>query len=198
MYRWPIVSVLFVVCFAIVGTVCADETVPFIERHGLKYVTVYLNEAPLELVFDTGATSVVLNGSGLLQSGIAEFDDTRKIQSHTAGGVAGGYIVRLNSVRVGNVRRSDYDATYIPSSTANLLGASFFSGYSYYIDEDQKVIRLIPKGSSLFDRPVQPETGLRTTGSGLIEVEMDNEKYIYKGGRLIRKDQESPGTEMPR
>jgi clan AA aspartic protease (TIGR02281 family) len=198
MRRCLIVTLLFVACFVSTGTVCADEAVPFSERHGLKYVTVYLNEAPVELVFDTGATSIVLNGSGLLTAGIAEFDDTWKIQSHTAGGVTEGYIVRLKSVRIGNVRRNDYDATYLPSSTANLLGASFFAGYSYYIDEDRKVIRLVPKGSSLFDRPAEPEAGQRTTGSGLIEVEMDNEKYIYKGGRLIRKDQEPTESETSR
>lgn len=196
MYRSVILSVIFALSLINNGSVSADEAVPFTERHGLKYVTVYINERPVELVFDTGASSVVLNGDGLLHTGITEFDDTRKVQSHTAGGVTEGYIIKLNSIRAGNIQQNDYDIVYIPSSTANLLGASFFAGYSYYIDEDYKVIRLIPKGSYFFDRLEQ--TDHRTTGSGRIEVEMGGEKYIYEGGGLKRQGQDAPKLEISR
>lgn len=194
MYRSAILSVIFVLFLISIGSVSADEAVPFTERCGLKYVTVYINERPMELVFDTGASSVVLNSDGLLHTGITEFDDTRKVQSHTAGGVTEGYIIKLNSIRAGNIQQNDYDIAYIPSSTANLLGASFFADYSYYIDEDYKVIRLIPKGSYFFDRLEQH----RTTGSGRIEIEMGGEKYIYEGGRLKRQGQDAPKLELSR
>jgi clan AA aspartic protease (TIGR02281 family) len=197
MHRSVILSIIFFLSLINIESVLADETVPFTERYGLKYVTVYINERPVELVFDTGASSVVLNSDGLLHVGITEFDDTRKVQSHTAGGVTEGYIIKLNSIRAGNIQKNDYDIVYIPSSTTNLLGASFFTGYSYYVDEDYKVIRLIPKGSYFFDR-LEQQTGHRTTGSGRIEIEMGGEKYIYEGGGLKRKGQDAPKLELSR
>jgi clan AA aspartic protease (TIGR02281 family) len=183
MHRSVILSIIFFLSLINIESVLADEAVPFTERNGLKYVTVYLNEVPMELVFDTGSNQVVLNSDGLLHIGIAEFDDTRKIQSHTAGGVTDGYIIKLNSIRAGNIKKNDYDIAYIPSSTANLLGASFFASYSYYIDEDYKVIRLIPKGSYFFDRLEQPVVDHHTPGSGRIEEVIGDKKHIiYEWG----------------
>lgn len=193
-----ILSIIFL--FSMINSVSAlaDEAVPFTERNGLKYVTVYINDVPMELLFDTGSNNVVLNGGGLLQIGITQFDDTRKLQLQTAGGVTEGYIIKLNSIRVGNIQRNEYNIAYIPSSTANLLGASFFASYSYYIDEDYKMIRLIPKGSYFFDRVEQPAVDQQRTGSGRIEVEMDDKKYIFEGGGLKLQEQGTPKSEISR
>jgi clan AA aspartic protease (TIGR02281 family) len=161
--------------------VLANEAIPFTERDSLKYVTVQINGVSLELVFDTGANSLVLNSAALKRLGIIELNATRKLQSHTAGGVVDGYVLTLNSIMVGGILKYNYDVAYVPSSTENLLGSSFFANYNYYIDEDYKVIRLIPKGSFVFDNPLQPTppVELQRTGSGRIEVEMDGKKYIY-------------------
>ncbi|MBI5234016.1 MAG: clan AA aspartic protease [Deltaproteobacteria bacterium] len=199
--RRGIVSLITFVFFLMTGvSVFADDTLPFTERNHLKYVTVYLNETPLELVFDTGANNIVLNRDALQRLGISEFTESHKIQSHTAGGVVAGYIITINSIRAGNMQKKDYPVTFVPSSTENLLGANFFTGYSYYIDEDYKVIRLVPKGRYFFDNPDQPAAmplpqplpQPTAPGSGRIEVEMDGEKYIYDGDRLIRQDQALP------
>lgn len=198
MHRRVILSIIFVLSLINSDSVLADEAVPFTERIGLKYLTVYMNEVPMELVFDTGSNNVVLNSDGLLRIGIKEFDDTRKVQSHTAGGVIEGYIIKLNSIRVGNIQQTGYDILYIPSSTANLLGASFFASYSYYIDEDYKVIRLIPKGSYYFEPFEQPAVNQERTGSGRIEVEIDDEKYIFEQGKLRLQGQDTPNLEMSR
>lgn len=193
-----ILSVIFVLSLIYGGRVLADEAVPFTVRNGLKYVTVHINDVPMELVFDTGSNKIVLNSDGLLRVGVKEFDDTRKVQSHTAGGVIESYIVKINSIRVGNIQQNNYDIVYIPSSAANLLGASFFAGYSYYIDEDYNVIRLIPKGSFYFDRVEQPAVEQQRTGTGLIEVEIDNEKYIFERGKLRPQGQDAPDVEISR
>jgi clan AA aspartic protease (TIGR02281 family) len=193
-----IVSVIFVLFLVNSETVLADESVPFAERNGIKYITAYINGVPMELVFDTGANKVVLNSDGLVRIGVNEFDDTQKRQAHTVGGVVEGYIVKINSIRVGNIQKDDYDIAYIPSSTKNLLGASFFTNYSYFVDEDYKVIRLIPKGSYFFDSPEQPPVDKQRTGSGLIEVEIDGEKYIYEYGGLKRQGEDTPKLEMSR
>lgn len=162
----------------------ADEAIPFTERGSLKYITVQINNVPLELLFDTGANSIVLNSDALQSLGITEFSTVGKLQSHTAGGVVEGYVITLNSIMVGSIIRNNYDVAYVPSSTKNLLGASFFANYNYYIDEDYKVIRLIPKGSFVFDSPWQPPPPVepQRTGSGRIEVEMDGKKFIYGQG----------------
>jgi clan AA aspartic protease (TIGR02281 family) len=198
MRRSVILSIIFLLSLISNQHVLADEAVPFDERNGIKYVTAYINGAPIELVFDTGANKVVLNSEGLLSIGVKEFDDTQKSLAHTAGGVTEVYIIKIGSIRVGNIQKNDYDVAYIPSSTKNLLGASFFTSYSYFVDEDYKVIRLIPKGSYFFDSLEQPAVDQHRTGSGLIEVEMDGEKYIYEDGRLIRQGQDTPKVEMSR
>jgi len=198
MHRCVLLSIVFVLSLIHSGSVLADEAVPYTERNGLKYVTVYINEVPTELVFDTGSNNVALNSDGLLRIGIEEFDDTHKVQSRTAGGVIESYILKLNSIRVGNIQKNDYYIAYIPSSTENLLGGSFFASYSYYVDEDYKVIRLIPKGSYYFDRLEQPVGDQQRTGSGRIEVEIGDEQYIFERGKLRLPGQGVPHSEMSR
>ncbi len=165
----------------------AEDSIPFSERAGLKYVTVQVNNIPLEFVFDTGANHVVINTDTLQRLGIAEFDNTRKIQSNTAGGLVDGYILTMNSIQAGATIKYNYDVTYIPTSPANLLGATFFSNFNCYIDEDKGVIRLIPKGGTNLNnmpQPSPPPDSLerQRTGSERIEVEMDGKKYIYGKG----------------
>ncbi len=136
-----------------VENVSADETIPFTARAGIKFVTVLINGVPIELIFDTGADNIVLNKDTLQRLGITTYSTTRKLQVQTAGCVIDGYVLTLGSIKVGNIERYNYDIAYIPSSTKNLLGSSFFTNYNYYIDEDYKVIRLIPKGRFLFENP---------------------------------------------
>lgn len=175
----------------------ADEAIPFTEKGSLKYISVQINGVPLELVFDTGANSIVLNSAALQSLGILEFSATRKLQSHTAGGIVEGYVLTLNSIIVGSIQKNNYDVAYVPSSTENLLGSSFFANYNYYIDEDYKVIRLIPKGSFLFENPWKPLPPVerQRTGSGRIEVEMDGKKYIYGQGWQDKDRKNSPQEE---
>ena len=164
--------------------ILADESIPFTERGNLKYINVQINGVPLQLVFDTGANSLVLNSAALQSLGIMEFIANRKLESRTAGGIVDGYVLTMNSVMVGSILRQNYDVAYVPASTESLLGASFFANFNYYIYEDYKVIRLIQKGSFVFDSPWQPPTPVepQRTGSQRIEVEMDGKKYIYGHG----------------
>ncbi len=166
------------------GNVLADEAIPFSERDGLKYIAVRINGVPVDLVFDTGANSIVLNSDALQSLGIEEFSTARKLQAHTAGGIVEGYVLTLDSIMVGSIMAYNYDVAFVPSSAKSLLGAYFFASYNYYIDEDYKVIRLIPKGSFVFDSPwlPPPPVEVQRTGSGRIEVEMDGKKFTYGQG----------------
>lgn len=189
-YRFSIAAcfILFVLYAALLmfSNALADDAIPFSERSGIKYVVVQINGVSIEFIFDTGANSVVINNDTIQRLGIAEFDNTRKIQSNTAGGLVDGYILTMNSVQAGGTIKYNYDVTYIPSSPANLLGASFFSNFNCYIDEDNGVIRLIPKGSTGLTTPpaaTPPASAERQkTGSERIEVEVDGKKYIYGEG----------------
>ncbi|MEW5744240.1 MAG: retropepsin-like aspartic protease [Nitrospirota bacterium] len=174
----------------------ADEALPFTQRGGLKYVTVRINEIPIELVFDTGANSVVLNSEALQRLGITGINTNRKLQSHTAGGIVEGYLITLNSIQAGTIKKWKYDVAYIPSSTENLLGASFFTDFSYFIDEDYRVIRLIPKGSFIFESPDKPVADRPRTGSGRIEVEIDGERYVYGEEWQKPEGQDAPEREQ--
>ncbi|MGO9380134.1 MAG: TIGR02281 family clan AA aspartic protease [Dissulfurispiraceae bacterium] len=187
---FPLVSFLFALIIS--ENVLANEAIPFTERGSLKYITVQINGVPLELIFDTGANSLVLNTAAMQSLGIMEFSASRKLQSHTAGGIVDGYVLTLNSIMLGSIQKYNYDVAYVPSSSENLLGSSFFINYNYYIDEDYKVIRLIPKGSFVFDSPWQPSPPVerQRTGSGRIEVEMDGKKYIYGEGWQDNEEQE--------
>ena len=195
-----ILSIIFLVSLLSGKVVLADDVLPFTERNGLKYVTVFLNEMPLELVFDTGANNIVINKDALQRLGYTEINEAHKIQSNTAGGVVAGYLITVGSVRAGKVQKKDYPVTYVPTSSENLLGATFFANYSYYIDEDYKVIRLVPKGKYFFDNPEQPavapaiDSPVTAPGSGHIEVEIDGNKYIYDGDKLIRQSADAPET----
>ena len=190
-----IICIIFVLIFITGESVPADETLPFTERNGLKYINVHINNVPLELVFDTGANDVVLNSDALRRLGVYEIDNARKVRSHTAGGVVEGYTVTLNSIRAGNIQKKDYEISYVPSSMENLLGATFLAGYSYYVDEDNKVIRLVPKGGFFSNRPDEPVIDRQSTGPGLIEVEIDGKKYIREGNKLIPRAQVTPKAE---
>ncbi len=114
MYRSVILSIIALLSLINSQLALADEALPFQERNGIKYVTANINGVPIELVFDTGANRVVLNGDGLLRIGVKEFDDTRKRQASTAGGVTESYIIKISSIRVGNIQKNDYDVAYIP------------------------------------------------------------------------------------
>jgi len=176
--------------------VLADEAIPFTEQGSFKYITVQINGVPMELLFDTGANNIVLNDAALRSLGIMEFSDDRKLRANTSNGIAEGYVLTLNSIKVGSILKQNYDVAYIPSSTRNLLGSFFFANYNYYIDEDYKVIRLIAKGSFVFDSPWGPPPPVerKRTGPGRIEVELDGRKYIYGQGWL---DSEGPEVERP-
>lgn len=190
-----IIFAIFVLILVTCEYAPADEALPFTERNGLKYVNVYINNMPLELVFDTGANDVVLNSDAMRRLGVSEISYTRKVRSLTAGGVVEGYTVNLNSIRFGTIQKRDYDVSYVPSSMENLLGATFLTGYSYYVDEDNKVIRLVPKGGFFSNRPEEAVGDRRSTGSGLIEVEIDGKRYVREGNKLIPREQGTPKPE---
>jgi len=97
--------------------------------HGGHYVTpARINNQPVRVMVDTGATSVAMNLGTARKLGI-NYRAGRKVSFSTANGTAQGYIVMLDSVSVGNVKVDNVEGAIMlgDSPTTILLGNSYLS-----------------------------------------------------------------------
>ena len=99
-----------------------------------------INGRPVTFMLDTGATTVALSVADAQRIGL-DYSKGRPVQINTANGVAPGYMLRLSSVRVGDVEVYDLDAIVSPQSMPFvLLGNSFINRFSMRRDADQMVL----------------------------------------------------------
>jgi clan AA aspartic protease (TIGR02281 family) len=124
-----------------------DRTVriPF-QKHGtLMRVEAELNgwlRAPF--LVDSGASGVSIPQHVADRLGLRIGPETRWVETHTANGVVARPIVKLESVRVGEARVDNLEATIHPSMMIGLLGGSFFNNFVYRVDAAAHVISLTP------------------------------------------------------
>jgi aspartyl protease family protein len=99
-----------------------------------------INGRAVQFVVDTGATSVAMSVQEAERLGI----DYRKGQlgrSSTANGVINVYMVKLASVRIGDVEIYDVDGTVVPAGMPYiLLGNSFLTRFQMTRHNDQLVL----------------------------------------------------------
>ncbi len=122
------------------------ETVQYYEKadqRNIKYVTVFLNGIPVEMIFDTGASAVVVNSETFRRLGIQKVME--KATAHTAGGIVDQYVFEVQSVKIGNIEARNVVATYVPTSDINLLGGTFLNNFKYLIDDKNKIITFFPR-----------------------------------------------------
>lgn len=98
------------------------------DERGHFIVNATVNGAPLRALIDTGATAVAINMSDARRAGV-NFAGARRVMVHTAGGARQALLVRLASVRIGDILVQDVEATV---SEANelpvaLLGMSLLN-----------------------------------------------------------------------
>ena len=99
-----------------------------------------INGRPVTFMLDTGATSVAMSAADAQRIGL-DYSKGQRVQMSTANGVASGYKLRLQSVRVGDVEVYDIDAIVSPQPMPFvLLGNSFFNRFSMRRDADQMVL----------------------------------------------------------
>lgn len=99
-----------------------------------------INGRAVQFVVDTGATAVSLGQSDAERIGL-NFRQGRPVQMSTANGVAPGWLVKLSSVRLGEVEVYDVDAVVSPAPMPYvLLGNSFLSRFQMKRDSDQLVL----------------------------------------------------------
>jgi aspartyl protease family protein len=99
-----------------------------------------INGRAVSFMLDTGATSVAMSAADAKRIGL-DFSKGQPIRVNTANGIAQGFRVRLNSVRVGDVEVYDVEAIVSEQPMPFvLLGNSFISRFSMRRDADQMVL----------------------------------------------------------
>lgn len=108
----------------------------------------FINNRPLKMVFDTGATGVVVGKNQLEEMGI-------RPPSGDASGQSGGssntslqsYWIMNADVKVGTILRTNFPVKVLSyNAAAPLLGQSFIQDFEYSIDRNAGAIRLKRKG----------------------------------------------------
>jgi aspartyl protease family protein len=99
-----------------------------------------INGRAVTFMVDTGATNVSMSAADAQRIGL-DFTKGTPVRMNTANGLAQGYRVRLNSVRVGDVEVYDVEAIVSQEPMPFiLLGNSFISRFSMRRDADQMVL----------------------------------------------------------
>lgn len=96
-----------------------------------------INGKTVKFMVDTGATTIALGAAEARRINL-KYDQGRRVQMSTANGVSTGYLIRLESVRVGDVVAYDVDAVVSPQSMPFvLLGNSFLNRFQMQKTNDQ-------------------------------------------------------------
>ena len=99
-----------------------------------------INGRAVTFMLDTGYTNVDMSAAVEQRIGL-DYSKGQPVQIGTANGVAQGYRLRLQSVRVGDVEVYDIDAVVSQQSMPFvLLGNSFINRFSMRRDADQMVL----------------------------------------------------------
>lgn len=99
-----------------------------------------INGRAAQFMVDTGATAVSMGAAQARQMGL-DYTSGRPVRMNTANGQALGYLLTLNSVRVGEVEVFNVEAIVAPQSMPFvLLGNSFLTRFSMRRDSDQMVL----------------------------------------------------------
>lgn len=99
-----------------------------------------INGKTVQFMVDTGATGVGLSVDDANRLGL-NYKAGQPIRVNTANGVANGWLMRLASVRIGDVEVYDVEAAVSPGSMPYvLLGNSFLSRFQMTRANDQMVL----------------------------------------------------------
>jgi aspartyl protease family protein len=99
-----------------------------------------INGKSVQFMVDTGATAVAMGAAEAKRIGI-DYTSGRPVRMNTANGQALGYLLTLNSVRIGDVEVQNVEAIVSPQAMPFvLLGNSFLTRFSMRRDADQMVL----------------------------------------------------------
>jgi len=122
------------------GTGGGSRIVLNADSRGHFMTTGAINGRSVSFMLDTGATTVAMSAADATRLGL-DYQKGTPVRMNTANGVALGYRVRLDSVRVGDVEVRDIDAIVSQQPMPYvLLGNSFIGRFSMRRDSDQMVL----------------------------------------------------------
>ena len=99
-----------------------------------------INGKSVQFMVDTGATAVAMGAAEAKRMGI-DYTTGKPVRMNTANGQAMGYLLTLNSVRIGDVEVQNVDAIVSQQAMPYvLLGNSFLTRFSMRRDSDQMVL----------------------------------------------------------
>jgi aspartyl protease family protein len=98
-----------------------------------------VNGKPIRFMVDTGATTVAMGVSDAQRMGI-DYQKGLAVRMGTANGVAQGWKVKLNTVKIGDVEVYEVDAIVGPDMPFALLGNSFLGRFNMNKTIDQMVL----------------------------------------------------------
>jgi clan AA aspartic protease (TIGR02281 family) len=142
----------------------------------VKFLTVFINDVPTEMMFDTGASFITVNNQIMSQLKISS--PLVKTVSDTAAGPTASFLFTASSIKIGSIELRNVQCTYQPASAMNLLGGSFLSNFHYSINELDHTITFIPNSENV--RITDNNTMEPVSGDGYAEI--NGKKFIYRGG----------------
>jgi aspartyl protease family protein len=99
-----------------------------------------INGKSVQFMVDTGATTVAMGSAEAKRMGI-DYTSGKPVRMNTANGQAMGYLLTLNSVRIGDVEVQNVEAIISQQAMPYvLLGNSFLTRFSMRRDSDQMVL----------------------------------------------------------
>lgn len=99
-----------------------------------------INGRAVQFMVDTGATGVGLGVADAERIGL-DYKSGQQVRINTANGQAMGWLVRLKSIRIGDVEVFDVEASVSPGSMPYiLLGNSYLNRFQLRRDNDQLVL----------------------------------------------------------
>jgi len=100
-----------------------------------------INGRAVQFMVDTGATTIGMSSIDADRVGLDYKNSGRPVRMSTANGVVPGWLVKLGSVRLGDVEVYDVDAIVTPAPMPYvLLGNSFLSRFQMTRDSRQMVL----------------------------------------------------------
>ena len=107
-------------------------------QNGHFTVQAYINNQPVTVLVDTGASAVALSYEDAERVGLHPSELAFNVPVNTANGVAQAARAKLSKVEIDSVRVDDVDAMVLPQGAlrGTLLGMSFLSRLSSFKAED--------------------------------------------------------------
>ena len=106
------------------------------------YSRIDKNNFSARFLIDTGASSIALNSNTAKRIGL-KYRQGTPMQASTASGIAKGYRVTLNKVKIGHIQLYNIDAVVLEGAfpTEVLLGQTFLSRIHMTRDGDKMKLR---------------------------------------------------------